>query len=359
MLLETAPALRGTEKVKHAVIQWIKTHKPRQSEKFLSQNELAKMLKVDPMTAHKALTELANEGVIYRIRGKGSFIGPDPSVKLGLRLAFVTPGANFDYPEANPEHWHLIQRINTLILHSLRENDSFSSIVVAPGSCSDNNIPRLSKYNAVFFLGFEEYSCLIKKLIKNGTTVVIDGINGKCDLKCVKIFRALDQDTKTAVGYLIERGYKNIAYIGSSTSKLHGKFKFSGYQQALEEYGIELKKELTVTGINHHDEGAKGAAILLNRKVEFDAVFVDTDLKAVKVIEYLNLNGLKVPEDIGAMGFDGVEQCIGPPLYLTSMQMSNSAIAAAIDFIRNNNDKEKEFVIPQGPRKIIENKTTK
>ncbi len=359
MFLETATTLRGTEKVKKAVHQWIKANKPRPGEKFHSQNQLARMLHVDPMTAHKALTELAGEKVIYRIKGKGSFIGPDPSLKLGLRLAFVTPGANFENPKINPNCWHIIQRINTFMLQGLKENDSFSTLIVAPGSSNARDIKRLSSYDAVFFSGYEEFSSLIEKLIKHDTTVVIDGISGECDFDCIKIFRYLEQDVKTGVSYLIERGYKNIAYIGASTSFRHGKLKLSGYQEALKDYGMKFNEQLVFEGINNHNEGSRGAAMLVNRKVKFDAVFVDTDLKAIGVIEYLTLNGIKIPENVGVMGFDGVDQCIGPPLYLTSIKLTDNAIATAINFIRKNGRTGKVFNVPQKPRRIIENRTTK
>ncbi|WP_379141428.1 GntR family transcriptional regulator [Paenibacillus sp. sgz500992] len=37
-----------------------------------SESEFSKLLDVSTITVRKALSELVNEGVIYRIRGKGS-----------------------------------------------------------------------------------------------------------------------------------------------------------------------------------------------------------------------------------------------------------------------------------------------
>lgn len=41
-----------------------------------SENELVEMLGVSRMTAHRALRELASEGVIVRVQGRGSFVAP-------------------------------------------------------------------------------------------------------------------------------------------------------------------------------------------------------------------------------------------------------------------------------------------
>lgn len=52
-----------------------------------SENELVDMLGVSRMTANRALRELANEGVITRVQGKGSFVAPKKrsAPALGVR----------------------------------------------------------------------------------------------------------------------------------------------------------------------------------------------------------------------------------------------------------------------------------
>ena len=355
MLLKTN--LRGTEKVKHAVLQWMKENKPRQHDKFFSQRELAKMLYVDPMTAHKALNELTADGILYRIKGKGSFIGPDPAIIKGLRLVLVSPGVHYESPENNPDNWHVVQREINSIMHNLRDSDSFSTLIVKPDKHTISDVMRLSKYDAIFFMGYQEFNKLIDELIEHRATVIIDNIVKGDDVKCIKIYRPLQQDVRTGISYLIKRGYNKIAYIGSSSPDV--KSKFAGYLQALDDYGIEFNENLVVNNINHQNEGAKAAAILYNRKVKFDAVFVDTDLKAVGVIEYFTQAGLKVPEDIGVMGFDGLEHCIGAPLYLTSVKPANNVVLAnVIEHIRKNNGDLTTFDVPQIPGKIIKNRTT-
>ena len=358
MLADRTINLRGTEKVKQAIYQWIKKNKPRQNDKFFSQRELAKMLNVDPMTAHKALVELTNDGVIYRKQGKGSFFGSDPDINKGLNLALVSPGSHFEIPENNPNCWHMVQLRVSSIFKSLKRNDSFSTIIVDPGTSSKTDIDRLRKFDAIFFSGHEEFNTLIANLIKNGIRVVVDDYTDDCNFDCIKVRHPIRQDAKTGVRYLIERGYKNIAYIGSSISDENE--KFAGYHEAMDDYGMKTNENLLIGNIEHQNEGGRGAALLLNRNVQFDAVFIDTDIKAVGAIEYFTKSGLTIPDDIGIMGFDGLKQYTEAPLYLTSVRPAYyESIRGAVDFIRNDNTRQTVYDVPSTPGKVISNRTTK
>jgi DNA-binding LacI/PurR family transcriptional regulator len=354
MIVETT--LRGTDKVKHAVYQWIKDNKPCHGDKFPSQNQLAKMLKVSPMTAHKALVELSNNGVLHRIKGRGSFVGSDPKqVVVGLRIAFVVPRSHLEDPARNPNHWHIVQRVSNAAMSSLEDNDSFSTIVINPRNTTNSDITRLSRYDAVIFSGGEEYATLIQQLIDSGVNVIISGAATDDQSNCIKLTQQRTEDVKLGIGYLIEHGYQRIAYIGSTNSL--NRFKFLGYKQALKEYGFKFDTRLVVEGIEQQHEGRKGVTILINRQVKFDAIFIDTDIKAVGAIEYLTKTGFKIPDDIGVMGYDGMQQFINAPLYLTTVRSAHGErMKYAINMIRN---KQITFDIPSMPGEVIANKTTK
>ena len=358
-MLKNATTLRGAEKVKQAVEQWIEENQPQQHDKFFTQRELAKMLNVDPMTAHKALNELTAAGMLYRRRGKGSFIGPDPKIIKKLKICLVSHKSNLDNPRSNPNNWHMIRKINNGILNSLENNENFSTIIITPGDNSQANIDLLSKYDAIFFYSNNEYSSLIAELIKRKAMVIINKPDPQCQFKCVKISYPIAEDAKTAIHYLLDCGYKKIAYIGSDIHP-SGAQKMAGYKKALTEYGITVNNELIVNLRLRQNEGAKGAEELFNRKVEFDAIFIDTDLKAIGVIEYLTRIGINVPSDIGVMGFDGLEHYTGAPLYLTSIQpASEETLTNVIDFIRNDTTGLRDYEFPVALGKVIKNQTTR
>ena len=56
-------------------------------DKLWSVRKLANELHINPNTVQRAYTILENEGIIYSISGKGSFISNDCAVENALRLA--------------------------------------------------------------------------------------------------------------------------------------------------------------------------------------------------------------------------------------------------------------------------------
>jgi len=54
-----------------------------------SVRDLAEELKVNPNTVQKAYQELEREGIIYTLRGTGSFVVEDENKILGLREAMA------------------------------------------------------------------------------------------------------------------------------------------------------------------------------------------------------------------------------------------------------------------------------
>ncbi len=65
--------------IKQQLIQGMRAK--RFTDTLPSENQLAVMFGVSRMTARKALVELENEGLVERIRGKGTYVKkPDPAI---------------------------------------------------------------------------------------------------------------------------------------------------------------------------------------------------------------------------------------------------------------------------------------
>ncbi|PMQ01382.1 MAG: GntR family transcriptional regulator [Dictyoglomus sp. NZ13-RE01] len=63
--------------------------KIKRGDKLPSVRDLAEELKVNPNTVQKAYQELEREGIIYTLRGTGSFVVEDENKILGLREAMA------------------------------------------------------------------------------------------------------------------------------------------------------------------------------------------------------------------------------------------------------------------------------
>lgn len=117
-----------------------------------------------------------------------------------------------------------------------------------------------------------------------------------------------DKAAFEATTYLINKGNKKIAYIGTHEDAVHASaFRFSGYKAALKEHNIELDEKLCYFGGLKADDGYEGInAIISNKDAKFDAVFCASDEIAMGAINALREKGMRVPEDVDIMGFNDI-----------------------------------------------------
>jgi LacI family transcriptional regulator len=107
-----------------------------------------------------------------------------------------------------------------------------------------------------------------------------------------------------ATEYLIKLGHTRIATITGALKTQVGIDRLNGYLKALEQHGIEKKKDY----IKYGDFGRESARIatkdLIRMKSPPTAIFAASDEMAVGVIQLCLENGVSVPGDISVVGFD-------------------------------------------------------
>jgi len=67
------------QQLKDYIINKIKENGLKPGEKIWSENELADKFQMSRHTVRQAIGELVNEGWLYRIHGKGTFVDRQPS----------------------------------------------------------------------------------------------------------------------------------------------------------------------------------------------------------------------------------------------------------------------------------------
>lgn len=113
----------------------------------------------------------------------------------------------------------------------------------------------------------------------------------------------------SAVRELALRGHRKFAVIGgdrqvSDTTK----FRYQGCLDAFAEHGISFDEEKDYENVRFSYEGGYRAACnLLDRGCNFTALFAMSDVMAIGAIRALGDRGLRVPEDVSVMGFDGLQ----------------------------------------------------
>ena len=113
--------------------------------------------------------------------------------------------------------------------------------------------------------------------------------------------------------YLIKNGHKRIAMISAKTDdESIGKLRLRGYKKALEDNGIPFDPELVMfmrPDIEDYsmENGYEVTKQFLAKKVPFTALFAVSDTLAIGAIRAFYEAGIKVPDDVSLVGFDGVE----------------------------------------------------
>ena len=114
--------------------------------------------------------------------------------------------------------------------------------------------------------------------------------------------------SKEAMELLIGLGHEKIAiiggkYDGSDTSRL----RYDGCMEAINQHGLGFDPEQDYVGIRFsYRDGYEATKQLLQRGRKFTALFAVADVIAIGAIRALRDSGLRVPEDVSVMGYDGL-----------------------------------------------------
>jgi DNA-binding LacI/PurR family transcriptional regulator len=118
---------------------------------------------------------------------------------------------------------------------------------------------------------------------------------------------------------LLKEGYKNIATVANSESLSITRDRLAGYKAALADYGV-AEKEPFIRFCPHGglilSEVEETITDLLNLKEKPDAILALGDKLTTGTLRVLKSKNLRVPDDMGLMGFSNSEttELIDPPL---------------------------------------------
>ena len=107
-----------------------------------------------------------------------------------------------------------------------------------------------------------------------------------------------------AVEHLIKQGKKNIAHLRGPLLPQNSIDRFLGYRKALEQYGLEYRKEWVFTCDQiSNEEGYAYTQEIIEKHPEIDAIFAVADMPTVGAIKCLNEQKIVIPDQIAVMGF--------------------------------------------------------
>lgn len=142
---------------------------------------------------------------------------------------------------------------------------------------------------------------------------------------------------RDATAHLAALGRRRIAAIGAQRTAegVTARLRLAGYRAALADAGLPFDDALVAPARHwHRAEGAEAMRALLAAGPRPDAVFCFNDTLALGALRALHEAGLRVPDDVAVVGFDGIEDgrfCVPT---LTTIEPDKAAIARiAVDLL--------------------------
>ncbi len=134
---------------------------------------------------------------------------------------------------------------------------------------------------------------------------------------------------RTAIDHLLESGHRRIAVFGGKREIDDGiGQRFQGVLQSFSAHGLAFDNSLYVQCSFAMEKAYHTAMRFLSGRPSFTAVFAMSDIMAVAIIRALHDHGLRVPEDVSVIGFDGIALTRFMLPTLTTIEQPAQRIAA-------------------------------
>ena len=124
------------------------------------------------------------------------------------------------------------------------------------------------------------------------------------ELDTFKVLCGNEEASFEAVEHLLTQGYRRIALLEGPQNLNIFRQRKKGYLSALAKHGLSLLPELIVENAWTRELGAAATEKLLALPQPPDAIFASTsDFAALGVLDVAQARGLKVPQELGIIGF--------------------------------------------------------
>ncbi|HEX7057113.1 MAG TPA: GntR family transcriptional regulator [Bacilli bacterium] len=315
--------------LKREILAWLQTGRLQPNDQMPSEHEIAGRFGISRQTVRHTLGELVQEGRLYRIQGKGTFVSPAKSggSQGGQTIAMLTTYiSDYIFPHiVRGAELSLRQKGYSLLLSST-DNDKekelvhLQTILDQPprGLIIEPTKSALGNPNLPYFLALRAQGIPF---------VMINERYPEMNCPCVKVDDA--SGGFKATEHLIQLGHKRIAGF-FKTDDLQGVNRLKGFLLALEQYHVALRPEFVVSYSTEEKNTKPFAAALdmLKRKDRPTAFVCYNDELAVKLLDAIRLVGLTVPRQLSITGFDDSSLATASEIKLTTLTHPKADLGA-------------------------------
>ena len=315
-----------------------------------SENVLAQQFKMSRHTVREALGDLENQGWIRREQGRGTFciylekLGGKtiavittyisdyifPTLIRGIEEILSCSGYTLVLANTSNDKGKEAQCFDNLL------NQDLAGLIIEPTKSSKENICRS------YFKEFEH---------RGIPYIFLHAVYS--DLDSAYMIMDDQKGGYMATKYLLQLGHREIAGIFKADD-LQGLKRQAGFEAALVEYNVVLKPELlgnyeTEQLLSYPYQFTKS---ILSKAPRPTAIVCYNDQIALKVMEAIRDEGLRVPDDISVIGYDDSSLAMATEVKLTTIkhpkaEMGRQVARFIIDMVEKRVEKPRFIYQPE------------
>ncbi len=271
-----------------------------------SENYLCDKIQVSRSTVRQAFRELEDEGIVYRVRGKGTFLTAAKSSSNSVShemFAVIVPGVRRSlYPSLTQgfDDFLYSESYQTMVCQTNNDVDKQGNIILRllhRGIDGIAIVPSTSGKTPAF---------QIQLLIDNGIPVVLchRGVEG---VSVPTLTWDREEVGRMAGSLLLDSGHRDISYFGVYKYEV-AESHVRGLRQVMAEAGLALPEERVVfgpagDGPDREAEREKMLAGILLADHRPSAVVCSDDNEAEALYWLSQRMGIRVPDELSIVGF--------------------------------------------------------
>ena len=267
--------------------------------KLPGERTLAKELGFSYMTIRKAIDNLVNEGVLFKIPTKGTFVANTKIKKNKTRNIGYFLDSHILAGISSP-YYSLI--FNALEKEAAKQNYSVIYFSDTEKVKIDSLIPKL---DGVIASCFPRIETIIHEINLSIPVVVID--NAAADKTIPSVIIDNFNAVSDSVDFICSLNHKLIGFTNGLEDSDVGKNRFAGFKNGLSKNHIKFDDSMVYKGNYSYESGMKAAEYFMSLQKSPSAILCANDSMAIGAIKRLHQAGLKIPDNISVMGFDNIE----------------------------------------------------
>ncbi|MCP2030741.1 LacI family transcriptional regulator [Okibacterium sp. HSC-33S16] len=203
------------------------------------------------------------------------------------------------------------------ILHGILDYAANGEVDVVVSSHTPNKLARVdhedwaqrmqeSGRTGIIFVTSEVTSAQVLAFSRRGIAVmVIDPLNSPPSGDFASVGATNWAGGKAATEHLLALDHERIAFFGGPAAAECSVARLHGYLAALMSRGIAARSDYITDGAFTRESGAEATRRVLSLPEPPTAIFAASDTIALGVLEVARERGLRVPDDLSLVGFDG------------------------------------------------------